>query len=248
MSCWSRHSEGGGAPWCRGERVEELCCQVLGDQRQDQFGIQTRSHQFGVFGAQRVEAHEALEPFEGKLDLPAQPVELEQLIGTGLRHRQRAQEHHVFGRLEPFLGGRLAVFGGLAPGPPAGFRRTFFADVADQQPGVQGPPPVGFPQRDQGGHVQALPRAQDLVQLAHVGGAAIGMATPATGQPATDQEVGAGRNHMGQLSRFGIVAIADKEVARRRREALQALRTVPVAQLKADEAARRQVVIGVQER
>ena len=61
----------GGVVGSRGGRVRDLPGNLFGDDGDDQPYVDPCSCEFGLLGWQHVEAGQALEPFEGQLDLPA---------------------------------------------------------------------------------------------------------------------------------------------------------------------------------
>ena len=69
--------------------VENLAQEILAQQRDDELGAQTRSHQPLVLGGELVEADQALEALEAEFDLPAQAIEREQRIGGEAAFGQR---------------------------------------------------------------------------------------------------------------------------------------------------------------
>src|SRR5271163_1436582 len=68
-----------GVAWSRGGRVRDLPGHLFGDDCDDQPCVDPCARKLRVLGRQRVEAGQALEPFEGQLDLPAEAIEREDI-------------------------------------------------------------------------------------------------------------------------------------------------------------------------
>src|SRR5687767_7365958 len=70
-----REGLGGGVAWSRGGRVRDLPGNLFGNDGDDQPCVDPCPREFGLLGRQCVEAGQALEPFEGQLNLPAEAIE-----------------------------------------------------------------------------------------------------------------------------------------------------------------------------
>src|SRR6185369_15786022 len=64
-----------------GGSVQRLGGVVFDEQGGNKMGEQAGSHEIGILGLQPIDVQQALDPLEGDLDLPAQPVEVEDLLG-----------------------------------------------------------------------------------------------------------------------------------------------------------------------
>src|SRR5260370_18552355 len=95
--------------WSRGGRVRDLPGNLFGDDSDDQPCVDPCSCEFRLFGWQNVEAGQALEPFEGQLNLPAKAIEGEDVGRRKDVGRQRGQEKNVLRRLETARVGLLAA-------------------------------------------------------------------------------------------------------------------------------------------
>ena len=102
-----------GVVWSRGGRVRDLPGNLLCDDGDDQPCVNPCSREFGLFGRQRVEAGQALEPFERQFDLPAKAIEGEDVGRWEDGHRQRSKQKNVLGRLETARVGLLAALLGV---------------------------------------------------------------------------------------------------------------------------------------
>ena len=79
-----RRQRDGLAAWLAGAgggRVRDLPGTLFGDQEDNQSCVDPSSCEIGLLGSQFVEAGEALHPFEGEFDLPAEAIEREHVGG-----------------------------------------------------------------------------------------------------------------------------------------------------------------------
>src|SRR5216110_2346823 len=82
----------GGVAWSRGGRVRDLPGNLFGDDGDDQPCVDPCSCELRLLGRKLVEASQALEPFEGQLNLPAKAIEGEDVSRRESLDRQRGQE------------------------------------------------------------------------------------------------------------------------------------------------------------
>src|SRR5437870_1639842 len=97
----------------RGGRFRDLPGNLFGDDGDDQPCVDPCSCELRLLGRQLIEAGQALEPFEGQLDLPAKAIEGEDVSRRESLDRQRGQEKNVLRRLETARIGLLAALLGV---------------------------------------------------------------------------------------------------------------------------------------
>src|SRR5882672_10790754 len=102
-----------------GGRVQDLPGNVLDEEVGEELGVDPRSGEVGVLGRQLVEAEQALEAFEGELDLPAPAVEGENVGGGKAVGVERGDEQDELGGLEGLRGDPALPLGGGCAGTPA---------------------------------------------------------------------------------------------------------------------------------
>src|SRR5580693_4262230 len=103
----------GGVAESRGGRVRDLPGNLFGDDGDDQPCVDPCSCELRLLGRQHVEAGQALEPFEGQLNLPAKAIEREDVGRRESVSRQRGQEKNVLRRIETTRVGSLAALLGV---------------------------------------------------------------------------------------------------------------------------------------
>src|SRR5258708_18339526 len=89
----------GGVVESRGGRVRDLPGNLFGDDGDDQPCVNPCSCELRLLGRQHVETGQALEPFEGQLNLPAKAIEGEDGGRREGASRQRGQEDNALRRL-----------------------------------------------------------------------------------------------------------------------------------------------------
>src|SRR5581483_5291268 len=81
-----------------GGRVPQLRGQVLDDEGGDQVGEDPASGQVWILGWEPIDVQQALQPLEGQLDAPSQPIEGAELLGAGALWVERGDQHQVASR------------------------------------------------------------------------------------------------------------------------------------------------------
>src|SRR6202163_815548 len=238
---------GGGVVESRGGRVRDLPGNLFGDDGDDQPCVDPCSCEFRLFGRQHVEAGQALEPFEGQLNLPAKAIESEDVgrrEGVGW---QRGKEKNVLRRLKAARVRLLAaLLGVLEQTLLLGFHllRVLTSDNEAQDQRLRWRSP-----RD-----AFVDANLDLAFLLGLSGQrckevqrlAVRLRQAQRVPAGTHDEVCPGVDHWPQIARSRITAITQHDVARSVGEALQVLGTMPVGQLKLIDLTSRQVVADMQ--
>src|SRR5271165_2867901 len=103
----------GGVAESRGGRVRDLPGNLFGDDGDYQPCVDPCSCELGLLGRQPVEAGQALEPFEGQLNLPAKAIEGEDVGRRESVGRRRGKEKNVLRRLKTAWVGLLATLLGV---------------------------------------------------------------------------------------------------------------------------------------
>src|SRR6266436_326054 len=99
--------------WSTGGRVRDLPGNLFGDDGDDQPRIDPCPCELRLFGRQLIEARQALESFEGELDLPAKTIESEDVGGRENVGGQRRQKKNVPRRFQTARVGLLAALPGI---------------------------------------------------------------------------------------------------------------------------------------
>src|ERR1700722_16955222 len=223
----------GGVAESRGGGARDLPGNLFGEDGADQPCIDPCSCEFGLFGWQRVEAGQALESFEGQLNLPAKAIEGEDVSRREDVGRQRGQEKNVLRRFETARVGLLAaLLGVLEQTLQLGFRllRVLAPDNEAQDQWLRWRSPLGT-------FVDANLRLTFLPDLSGKRGKqikrlAVGLQQAQRAPAGAHDKVCTGVDYGPQIARFGIVAICQHDIARPVGDALQVLGTMQIGQLK----------------
>src|SRR3979411_2106339 len=233
--------------WSRGGRVRDLPGNLFGDDSDDQPCVDPCSCQLRFFSRQHVEAGQALEPFEGQLNLPAKAIEGEDVGRREGIGRQRGQEKNVLRRLETARVGVLAaLLGVLAQTLLLGFRlfRVLAPDNEAQHQRLRWRcPRRAFVDADL--HFAFLldlsgKRCKEIERLA------VRLQQAQRVPAGTHDEVCTGLYHRPQIARSRIVAITQYDIAGPVAEALKILGTMQVGQLELIDLTGCQVVTDMQ--
>src|ERR1700694_2316437 len=237
----------GGVVESRGGRVRDLPGNLFGDNGDDKPCVDPCPRQLRLLGRQHVEAGQALEPFEGQLNLPAKAIEGEDVGRREGGGRQRGKEKNVFRRLETARVGLLAALPGvLEQTLLLGFHllRVLTPDneAQDQRLRWQSPRDAFV---DANFHLAFL-RGLSGNRCKQIKRLAVRLQQSQRVPAGPHDEVRTGVHHGPQIARSRIIAITQHDIARPVGEALQVLGTMHVGQLKLIDLSRCQVVADMQ--
>src|SRR5712691_66907 len=213
----------------RGGRFRDLPGDLFSKQGSDQSRVDPRLCEFGLLSGQPGEASEALHPFKGKFDLPAEAIKGEHVSSRESLCRQRSQEEDVLRRLETarveFL---AALLGGLEQALLLGFR-LFRVLASDDEAQYQRFRRWGacraFVDKDL--HFTFLFRLSGESSK-QVKTPVVLRVQEAQRVPAgTHDEVRAGVDYRPQIARLCIIAVTQRDIARLISQALQVFGTAP---------------------
>ena len=231
----------------RGGRFRDLPGDLFSKQGHDQSCVDPCSCEFRLLGWQPRETSETLHPFEGEFDLPAKAVEGEHIgSGEGVG-RQRGEEEDVLCRVETARIGLLAALLGVLQQALLLSLRVFRVlapeDEAQDQRLQWRCPRRAFV--DTHLHLAFL-LGLSGERRKQVESCAVRVQQAQRVPAGTHDEVRAGLDHGPQIARSRIVAVAQRDIARRVGEALQVLGTVHIGQLNMIHLPARQVVADMQ--